>query len=78
MDTNNDLNFIGGFARSLRDQQTGLDPDPSGAESLCVNGCISQLEFNAANSIVTNGRIPKKKKEKERKGKRKFPPDNKK
>ena len=37
MDTNNDLN--GGFAGSLRDQRTGLDPDPSRAGSIHVSGC---------------------------------------
>ena len=58
MDTNNDLNFIGGFAGSLRDRQTGLDPDPSGAESVHVSGCTPQLEFDAATSITTNGRFP--------------------
>ena len=58
MDTNNDLNFIGGFAGSLRDRQTGLDPDPSGAKSVHVSGCTPQLEFDAATSITTNGRFP--------------------
>ena len=36
MDTNNDSSFIGGFAGSLRDQLTGLDPDLSEADSLHV------------------------------------------
>ena len=58
MDSNNDSNFIGGFAGSLRDQQTGLDPGPSGADSLHVSGCIPQLEFGSATGIATNGRIP--------------------
>ena len=58
MDTNNDSNFIGGFAGSFRDQQTGVDPDPSRADSLHVSGCTPNLEFNAATSIATNGRIP--------------------
>ena len=44
MDTN-DSNFIGGLAGSLRNQQTGLDPNPSGANSLHVTGCALQLEF---------------------------------
>ena len=58
MDTNNDSNFIGGFADSLRDWQTGLDPDPSGAYSIHVSGCTHQLELDAATSVTTNGRIP--------------------
>ena len=58
MDTNNDSNFIGGFAGSLRDRQTGLDPDPSGADSLCVSGCTPQLEFDTVTSTATNSRIP--------------------
>ena len=59
MDTNNkESNFTGGFAGSLRDQWTRLDPDPSGAESIYVSGCTPQLEFDAATSITTNGRIP--------------------
>ena len=33
---------------SLRDQRTGLDPDPSGADSSNVSGRTSQLEFDAA------------------------------
>ena len=58
MDTNNDSNFIGGFAGSLRDQQTGVDPDPSQPDRLRVSGCTPKLEFDAATSIATNGRIP--------------------
>ena len=58
MDTNNDSNFLDGFAGSLRDRRTGLDPDPSGADSAYVSGCTPQLEFDAATSITTNGRIP--------------------
>ena len=50
--------LIGGFAGSLRDQRTGQDPDPSGADSVHVSGCTSHLEFDAATSITTNGRIP--------------------
>ena len=57
MDTTNDSNFIGGFAGSLRDRQTGLDPHPSGADSIHGSGCTSQLGFDAATSIATNGRI---------------------
>ena len=58
MDTNNNSNFIGGFSDCLRDQQTGLNPHPSGADNLHISGCIPQLEFDAASSIVTTGRIP--------------------
>ena len=58
MDTNNYSNFIGCFAGSLRDQQTGLDPDPSGADSLHVSGCTPQLEFDAASSIFTTWKNP--------------------
>ena len=32
----------------LRDQRTGLEPDPSGADSFTVSGCTSQLEFDSA------------------------------
>ena len=39
---------------SLRDQLTGLDPDPSGADSSTVSGRTSQLEFDGA----TNRGIP--------------------
>ena len=31
--TNNDSNFIGGFAGSLKDRWTGLYPDPTGADN---------------------------------------------
>ena len=58
MDTNNDSSFIGGFPGSLRDQRTGLDPYPSGADSLHVSGCNPRLGFDAATSIANNGRIP--------------------
>ena len=58
MDTNNDSNFIGGFAGSLRDRRTRLDPDPSGANSLHVSGCTPHVEFDVATSIATNRRIP--------------------
>ena len=60
MDTNSDSNFIGGFAGSLRDWRTGLDPDPdpSGATCLYICGCTPQLEFDAATSIATNEKIP--------------------
>ena len=57
MDTSNDLNFIGGFASSLRDWLTGLDPDPSGTDILHASGYTPQLEFEAAISIATNGKI---------------------
>ena len=55
MDTNNNSIFIGDFAVSLRDHQTGLEPDPSGADSL--SGCTPQLEFDTATSIATNGKV---------------------
>ena len=58
MDTNSDSNVFGGFAGSLRDRRTGLDPDPSGATCLYVCGCTPQLEFDAATSIATNEKIP--------------------
>ena len=58
MDTNNDSNFIGGFAGSLRDRRTRLDPDTSGANSLHVSGCTPHVEFDVATSIATNRRIP--------------------
>ena len=55
MDTDNDSNFVGGFADSLR--QIGVDPDPSRADSLHVSDCAPQPEFDAATSIATHGRI---------------------
>ena len=58
METNSESNFIDGFVDSLRDQETGLDPDPSGADSVLVSRCTPQLEFDAASSITINGRIP--------------------
>ena len=58
MDTNSNSNFIGGFGGSLRKRPTGLDPDPSGADSIHVSGCTPQLQFDAATTITTNGRIP--------------------
>ena len=42
------------YVSSLRDQQTGLDLDLSGAESFTVSGRTSQLEFDSA----TNRGIP--------------------
>ena len=39
---------------SLRDQQTGLDPNWSGADSSTASCCTSQLEFDSA----TNREIP--------------------
>ena len=57
MDTSNDSNFIGYFAGSLRGQRTRIKPDPSGADSLYVSGYIPKPEFDAATSIVTNGKI---------------------
>ena len=76
MDTNNDSNFIGGFAGNLRDQQTGMDPDPCGADSVHVSGCTPQLGFGAATSITTNGRIPISESLQAASGKGKFQPDN--
>ena len=76
MDTNNDSNFIGGFGGSLRDQLTGLDPDPSGVDSIHVSGCITQLGFDAATSINTNGRIPISEGLQAASGKGKFQHDN--
>ena len=57
MDISNDLNFIGGFAGSLGDRLTGLDPDTSGTDILLVSGYTPQLELEAAISIATNGKI---------------------
>ena len=76
IDTNNNSNFIGGFASSLKDRQTGLDPDPSGADSVHVSGCTPQLEFDAATIITTNGRIPISEGLQVASGKGKFQPDN--
>ena len=76
MDTNNNSNFIGGFAGSLRDQRTGLDPDPSGADSPHVSGCTPQVEFDTATSIATNERIPISEGVKVASGKEKFHSDN--
>ena len=76
MDTNNDLNFIGGFAGNLRDQKTGMDPDTCGADSVHVSGCTPQLGFGAATSITTNGRIPISEGLQAASGKGKFQPDN--
>ena len=39
---------------SLRDRRTGLDPDPSGADSSTVSVRTSQLEFDSA----TNRGVP--------------------
>ena len=54
--TNNDSNFIGGFAGCLKYRWTGLYPDPIGADSIHVSGCTPQLEFDTATSIATNGK----------------------
>ena len=72
----NNSNFIGGFHDSLRDWQTGLDPDPSGTDSIHVSGCTPHLELDGATSITTNGRIPISKGLKAASGKGKFQPDN--
>ena len=76
MDTSNDPNFFGRFACSLRYQRTGLDPESNGADSLNVSGCTPQLEFDAATSIATNGRIPMSEGLQAASGKVKFQPDN--
>ena len=76
MDTNNDSNFLDGFAGSLRDRRTGLDPDPSGADSTYVSGCTPQLEFDAATSITTNRTILISEDLQAASGKGKFQPDN--
>ena len=77
MDTNNYSDFIGGFADNLRDQQTGLDPDPSGTDSLHVSGCTPQLEFDATTSIiVTNGKITISDGQQVASSTRKIQPDN--
>ena len=76
MDTNNDSIFIGGFAGSVRDQQTRLDPDLGGADSLYVGVCTPQLEFDAASSIATNGRTPIAEGLQAASGKGKLRPDN--
>ena len=68
--------YIGGFAGSLRDQQTGQDPDPSGTDSLHVSGCTHQLEFDTTTSIATNGRVPVSEGLHVASGKGKFQPDN--
>ena len=41
-------------ANSLRDRRTGLDQNPSGADSSTVSGCTSHLEFDSG----TNREIP--------------------
>ena len=76
MDTTNDSNFIGGFTGSLKDRQTGLDPESRRADSLHVSGCIPQLEFDTATSIATNGRISISEGLQADSGKGKFQPDN--
>ena len=50
MDCENDLISVS----SLRDRQTGLDPDPSGAVSVTDSSCTPQLEVDTA----TSRRIP--------------------
>ena len=75
MDTNSNSNFTSGFASSLRDRQTGLEPYPSGTDRIHISGCTSQLEFDTATSITTNGRIPISGLQ-AASGKGKFQPDN--
>ena len=53
-----------------------VDSDPSGADSIHVSGCTPQLEFDAATSINTNGRIPISEGLQAASGKGKFQPDN--
>ena len=77
MNTNIDSDFIGDIAGSLRDWRSGLDPDPSGANCIHVSGCTSQLEFDAATSITTNGRIPISEGLQAASAKGKFQPDKK-
>ena len=60
----------------MRDQRNGLDLDPSGADSVHVSGCTPQLEFDAATSIATNGRIPFSEGLQAASGKGKFQPNN--
>ena len=76
MNTNNDSNFIGGFAGSLMDQRTEVDPDPSRADNLHVSGCTPHLEFDAATRIPTKGRISISEGLQAASGKGKFQPDN--
>ena len=76
MDTSNNSNFRGDFAGSLRDQQIGLDPNPSEADSTHASGCTLQLEFDAATSITTNGRISISEGLQAASGKGKFQSDN--
>ena len=76
MDTDDDWNVIGGFAGSLRDRWTGLDPDPNGADGLYVSGYAPQLEFGATTSITANGRIPISEGLQAASGKEKFQHDN--
>ena len=72
----NQIIIIKGFAGSLRNRQIGLDPEPSGADSLHVSGCTSQVEFDAAASIATNARIHISGGLQTASGKGKFLPDN--
>ena len=53
-----------------------MNPDPNGGDSLHVSGCITQLGFDAAISIVTNRRIPISEGLQAASGKAKFQPDN--
>ena len=76
MDTDDDWNVIGGFAGSLRDRWTGLDPDPNGADGLYVSRYAPQLEFDATTSITANGRIPISEGLQAASGKEKFQHDN--
>ena len=76
MNINNDSNFICGFAGSLRDRRTGLDLEPSGADSANVNGCTPHLEFDAATSITTDRRISISDGLQAASGKGKFQPDS--
>ena len=76
MNTNNDSIFIGRFAGSLSHKRTGLNPDPSGDDSLHVSGCTFHLEFDAARSIATNRRFPISEGLQAISYKRKFQPEN--
>ena len=53
-----------------------MDPDQSGADSLRVSGCSSQLEFDADTSIAISRKIPISEGLQAATGKGKFQPDN--
>ena len=53
-----------------------MDPDQSGADSLHVSRCSSQLEFDADTSIAISRKIPISEGLQAATGKGKFQPDN--